>query len=320
MTAGGDSDPSIPPGAIAVIEDTPDGTIEITKAEFSREFDRVALEEGLEPPQPGEYRYAEFKGSAVKGLIEPVWVVGQAKEAGLGLTPEELSREVRKAKDKQFDSKAEFKAALRRNHDTEADFAASVEQQVLIDRVQKWLEDKAPEPSRSEIEGRYAELTKDFEPTPEERTFRYIVNKDRAKAEKALEMVDVDYTYHPQWEKAARLYSEDPETKDKGGQQTVTQGELPDALDELVFSAKSDEPPPERVIDTPEGFVVFELQSIDEAVEKPTLEENEDDYKKELQPKLTSEFIGEFGSEYQDRWRSRTFCAPGYVIDLCANG
>lgn len=320
--AEGIGDPSVPDDAMAVIEDTPNGTVKITRAEFEREFKRIALANGLEPPLPGEYQYDGFKKQAIDTLLQKVWVTGQAEELGVALTDEELAAEVEKAKDKQFSSEAEFKSALKSSHSTEAEFAQSVEQQVVTDKIQKLVEENAPTPTQSEVEDfydayvDYEEAT--AEPRPETRSIGLILNRDRGKIERAKALLEKDNSWDG-WEKVAEKHSEAP-AQVEDGRVSVEERELEEPLDAAVFEAE-----PSRLIgpvETPKGFAVFEVQSYSEAsdgLSHRSLEEMEEEITDRLKSQLMQEYIADFGSDYNIKWRSRTFCAPGFVVEQCAN-
>ena len=322
LTDEGEQAPDVPSGAVAVIEDAPSGLGEITKAEFQQRLGEVALQYGKDvSPKPGEGSYAEFGRAAMEALIERVWTLGQAEKLGLSVSDEELAAAVKKAKDEGFKSEAEFQKTLHELHRTEADYELGIKKELLDTKIEEWEKEKAPEPSHEIIEAYYNAETAGYKPRPEERTFHFIINKDRAKAERALALVGIhNGTLHHEWGKAARLYSEDPKTKNQGGLQTAQKDELPQALGEVIFGAEEREPIlPEGPIKTSEGFVVFELAGVQEAVEKPDLQEMEDSIRRRLTPEIESKSLAAYNVLFGEQWGARTFCAPEYGVELCAN-
>lgn len=104
--AEGVGDPSIPSEDIILIEDTPGDSGEISKAEFDHALFLTANESGLaKAPRPGDKRYEEIKEAALTGLIEPVWVEGEAAEMGIEVSGSEVTKELNKLLKENFQRK-----------------------------------------------------------------------------------------------------------------------------------------------------------------------------------------------------------------------
>ena len=68
----------------------------------------------------------------------------------------------------------------------------------------------------------------------------------------------------------------------------------------------------------PDGYYLFEVQGHrgeDVAPEPPDAAPDPSQLTQQRQQDSFNQFVNNFGS----KWRSRTFCAPGYVIDRCDN-
>ena len=130
--------------------------------------------------------------------------MGQAEKLGLSVSDEELAAAVKKAKDEGFKSEAEFQKTLHELHRTEADYELGIKKELLDTKIEEWEKEKAPEPRDEIIEADHNAETAGYKPRPEERTFHFIINKDRAKAERALVLVGIhNGTLHHEWGKAA---------------------------------------------------------------------------------------------------------------------
>ncbi|MFL5897667.1 MAG: hypothetical protein ACJ76D_04285 [Solirubrobacterales bacterium] len=81
--AVGFGSPSIPAGAVAVIEGAPPGTETITTAELRRALERQAGLSGGEAPRPGSEEYEVAQKQALSELITVTWLAGQGEELGL---------------------------------------------------------------------------------------------------------------------------------------------------------------------------------------------------------------------------------------------
>lgn len=321
LSSGEDEEPTVPPGAIAVIEHAPDGIGEITEAEFERRLAALALANGLDPPKPGEAAYEELGRAAVETLIERVWVVGQAEELGLALSDQELAAEVAKAKSKYYDSEADFREGLRSEDRTLADFELGIKKEALDARVQDWLKENPPKPSQDEIEEYYAEYEENFEPEPGSVRVSLIRNKDRAAIEQAKHLLEKalesDELPWDAWDRVAKRFSEEPGARDRGAEQSVVDGDLEEPLNAAVF--KAPEIQLEGPIKTRHGFVIFERDGGSLPTKLRSLDEMEGEIRRNLAAKVKGEFISEFSTEFNERWGSRTYCAPDYGVELCAN-
>lgn len=314
--AEGIGKPDIPSGSVAVVEDAPDGSGEITDARFEHALEQAAASLGLKaPPKPDDPQYEEAKEGALKSLLESAWIQGLAAERGVTASDKELDKELQKAID-SFGSKAEFDKFVKEAHYTKAGVDEQVKLQVLKTKLQDELSKEAPEPSQEEIED-YYEAAKSTQYTKQPtRDIRLIVNNEQEKAEKALARLESGNTAKD-WSSVAKEYSEDPATKEKGGlQRSVTESVLEEPLGTDVFDAPEGEL--EGPIKAPRGFVVFEVESSTPESFTP-LKDVEAQIESTLAEQLERDFFAAFVADFQLSWTQRTFCAPGYVTEQCAN-
>jgi hypothetical protein len=66
------------------------------------------------------------------------------------------------------------------------------------------------------------------------------------------------------------------------------------------------------------GFVVFQVEKQNPEKVQP-LGEAEAQIKAQLQQQTQEEIFGRFVEDFQGLWRSRTFCADGYLVEKCSN-
>jgi parvulin-like peptidyl-prolyl isomerase len=314
--AEGLGDPSVPSGAVALVEDVPAETGEVTEAEFAHALELAAKQGGEKVPKPGDPKYDELKETALSSLFEGIWVQGTAEEWGIEVTDAEVAKELKKVKEESFKSEAEFQEFLKESGFTPADIDERVKLQVLTEQLQEELNERAPAPSQSEIEAYYeAAKSTQFSQKPS-RDIRLIVNKDREKAEEAEAAVAKDNSA-TNWQKVAKKYSEDPTTKENGGEQKgVQEGVLEEPLNKTVFGT------PEGVIEGPiktqRGYIVVEVvAATPESVQE--LKAVESQIKSTLAQQLEQEHFTGFVSSFSNEWTQRTFCASDYLIERCAN-
>lgn len=313
----GIGDPSVPSGDVALVEDAPGDSGEISEADFEHAL-LLASKGGGEKkvPKPGDAKYDELKKSALNTLLESVWIQGVADEWGIEVTDAEVAKELEKVKKESFKTEAEFQEFIKESGYTSTDIDERVRLQSLSKQLQEELKEKAPTPSQSEVEAYYeAAKSTQFTQKPS-RDLHLIVNKDRKKAEEAFAAVSKDNSA-ANWKKAAEKYSEDPATKASGGEQkAVQEGTLEEPLNDTVFNAL--EGAVEGPIKGQRGYVVFEvITSNPESVQE--LKEVEGQIKSTLAQRLEQEYFTGFVATFNNQWTQRTFCAPDYVTERCAN-
>lgn len=313
----GIGDPSVPSGDAALVEDAPGDIGAVSEADVAHAIDLAAAQAGEEKaPKPGDPKYEETKKTAMQSVLEGIWIQGVAAEWGIEVTDAEVAKELKKIKKESFKSEAEFQEFLKESRYTPEDIDTRVRIQILSTELQEQLKEKAPTPSQDEIED-YYEAAKATQFTQKaSRDVRRIVNKDRKKADEALDALSGDNS-EANWKKVAKKFSEDPTTKASGGlQKGVAEGALEEPLDAEVFAAS------EGVIEgpskTPQGYVVFEVtSSTPEGVQE--LKAVEAQIQSTLAQQLEQEYFTNFVATFNNEWTQRTFCAPDYVMERCAN-
>jgi parvulin-like peptidyl-prolyl isomerase len=315
--AEGVGDPSIPSGDAALVEDAPGDLGNVSEADVEHGIELAAAQGGAKKvPKPGEPKYDELKEVAMQSVLEVIWIQGLAEERGVEATDQEVAKELKKVKKEGFKTEAEFQKFLKESGYTPADVDQRIKTQILSEQVQKELQEDAPEPSQAEIEDYYeaAKATQFTQPASVD--VRLIINKDRKKAEEAQEALAGDNTAK-NWNEVAKKYSEDVATKEKGGlQKGLQEGVTEEPLDAAFFDTPEGQV--EGPIEAQRGYTVFEVvNSTPESAQE--LKAVEGQIKSTLAQRLEQEYLNDFVSDFNIKWRQRSFCAPGYVIERCAN-
>ena len=312
--AQGIGDPSVPDGDVAVVEDTPEGTI--TQEDFDRALVQTAARQGLKDvPATDDPQYEQFKDSAMSDLLLARWVLGEGEERGIEVSDREIDDELEKVKQQQFGSEEEFQKFLEDSGFTEDEARQRIELQLISQRIQDDVLPTDPAVSDDEIQTYYDENISQFE-QPETRDVRVILTKKEEDANAALQALGTDPDPKT-WQTVAKKYSVDEATKDAGGlREAVVAGQSEPDLDAQIFSS----PEGELVgpFQTDAGFYVLEVESISAAQTTPL-----DDVKEQIKQTLVSarqqELATAFQTQFEDKWVSRTFCAEDYAIDRCSN-
>ncbi|HEX5763424.1 MAG TPA: hypothetical protein VFY04_09955 [Solirubrobacterales bacterium] len=124
------------PNTIARVSDVPHRVGTITRAELHHAVVLVAVQGDRPVPRPGERGYARLAHVSLGGLIEAVWLNGQAAEMGIVATHAQVVRERERIKRENFADDAEFHQFLRKSRLTPRDVYERVELQILVPRIQ----------------------------------------------------------------------------------------------------------------------------------------------------------------------------------------
>jgi parvulin-like peptidyl-prolyl isomerase len=307
--------PSVPSGAVAVVEDAPGDLGTITEEDLKVAVEQTAGAAGQKVPKEGTPQYEELEKTTFSEVLDRIWIQGEAEEMGITVTPEEVSDKLEQEKKRAFKTEAEYQEFLKKGNFTQADVNERIKLGMLTEQIQKEAAETSATPSDSEVE-EYYEAAKDTQFTqPETRDVRLIVNKDRKKIDEALTLLEKDNS-DESWKKVAKEFSTESATKGKGGLRTsLVEGTLPD-LDSAIFSA-----PPAVVkgpIEGTQGWTIFEVDKVNSA-KVQSLKEVESQISAQLgeqaQQQASARLIRNFGS----KWGSRTFCAEDFMIERCAN-
>jgi parvulin-like peptidyl-prolyl isomerase len=315
--AEGLGSPSIPSGAVAVVEDAPGDLGTVTEERFQHALVQAAASAQIKPvPKPGDDKYEELKKTALGEIFDAIWIQGEAAEMGFSVTPQEVSQELEKLKKQAFKTEKQYQEFLKEANFTKEDVNQRVTIQILSGKIQEAVTEEAPIPSSSEVEDYYEAAKASQFTTPETRDIRVVKNKDKAKVEEAKAALEKDDSVGS-WTKVAKKYSTDPATKGSGGlQAAVGEAQLGEPLGAEVFAADQGEI--EGPVQEAQGYTVFEVMKVTpEKVQ--SLEEAKSQISAQLAEQAKQKNFSNFLRSYGSTWTSRTFCAPGYVIERCSN-
>jgi foldase protein PrsA len=306
--------PSVPDGAVAVVEDAPNGTI--SKAEFDAALVQSAARQGLpKPPSPSSPQYPTLRDAAMSSVLLSRWVLGEAQERGIVISDTEIQNQLKQIAQQQFGGEKKFQAYLKQAGFSPQQAHDTVEQSLITTQLENQVVPKTPALSNSQIESFYEANRSQFA-QPETRDVREIVNKDQAKVEQAKALLEKDDSAKS-WDKVAAKYSTDSATKDNGGlRKGVATGQSDPAIDSQIFSASQG--PLIGPIKGQKSYYLIQVVKITPASTTP-LSQVSSQIKQQLSQGLQQEAATDFQTKFVDKWTQRSFCASGYVVDRCAN-
>lgn len=171
----------------------------------------------------------------LKKLIDDKVVINQAKAQKMEVTDQEVSDELDKFIKERFQGdKTKYEAALKEYNMTADDIKADIR----VSLTAKKIATKDVKIEDAEIKD-YYDKNKESLGTPEQIHARHILVKDEAKAK---ELYDKLKANPADFEKLAKENSEDPGSKDKGGDLgTFGKGAMVPEFETAAFAAKKDD-------------------------------------------------------------------------------
>ncbi len=313
----GIGNPSVPGDDVAVVQDAPTGLGDLTKADFDRSLAQTAARAGVKKvPKPGASQYDQLKQGAMNDLLDRVWIQGEAADLGVTATADDVSTLLQQTIKQNFRSQAEFDQFRKQSHFTQKDIRDRIRLQILSNKIQQKVLGDVPNVTSSEISDFYDAGKSQFE-QPATRDVRLVLNKDKAKVDQAKTALEADSS-DASWNTVAAKFSTDPSSKSSGGlRPSLSEGLLEQPLNDEVFSASKGELV--GPIKTPLGYYVFEVEKITPARLLPLNRSTRAQIRSQLTQQRQQDSFSQFVNGFGSKWRARTFCAPGFVIDRCNN-
>lgn len=282
---------SLPKDAVATVGDQP-----ITESAFESRL--ADLEEQLpdqvpdEKESPEEYR--DFQAQVLDYMVTLEIISQKSDDLGIEVTDEELQEQVDSIKQMFGGDQAQLEQALEEQGLTLEEFRTNLREQAL---VQEAVEAVAAdiEVSEEEISSFYEENKQQYE-TREQREVRHILftpetGEDGAQAAEATdeqwskayeEAMDVrnQITSGADFGEMAQEYSEDPGSKDSGGNLSfITPGSMVPAFEDAAFSLEPREI--SEPVKTQYGYHLIQVLEVKEGGTQ-SLDEVKDDVRKQL--------------------------------------
>lgn len=343
LTACGSSGNSVPSNAVASV----DGTA-ITKADYTKwaaitvrgsaqgrttvvvpdppTFTRciAALREQVRPargqPAPTDVTLRaqcrqqndQLVQQTMGTLIQNVWVEKEAKAQGVTATDAEVQRQLALTKRQSFPSEAAYQRFLKQSGMTQADVLERIRLQVLATKLTRKIQASAAPVTDAQVASYYARNKTQFA-VPERRDVELILTRDQAQANAAKAAVQGGMS----WAAAAKKYSTDAASKATGGVlRGVSQGQQDRAFDQAAFTAKKG-----AIVGPVKGqfgYYVIRVKAITPA-QQTSLAAARAQIRSMLQQQGSQQKMASFIRDFQTRWKSKTNCRTGYVVQLCSN-
>lgn len=245
-------------------------------------------------------------------LIQNVWIEKEAEEQDVSVSDAEVRRQFELTKRQSFESDRAYERFLSTSGMTEDDVMERVRVQALAAALTRKVQNSAAPVTDAQVQSYYNRNRAQFA-LPERRDVEVVLTKNEADANAAKSAVENGTS----WAAVARQYSTDAASKATGGElRGVSEGQQDRAFDRAAFTARK------GVIVGPVrgqfGWYLVRVTNVTPARQTP-LSEAETQIRTLLQQQGQQQKISAFIRDFQERWKDKTNCREGYVVQLCKN-
>jgi foldase protein PrsA len=245
-------------------------------------------------------------------LIQNIWIEKEAASQGVSVTDAEVQRQLAVTKRQSFPSEAAYQRFLKQSGMTPADVLERIRVQALAAKLTRKIQNSSAPVTDAQVSAYYERNKAQFA-VPERRDVDLILTRDLAQANAAKSAVQGGMS----WSAAAKKYSTDAASKATGGViRGVSAGQQDRAFDQAAFGAKK------GVIVGPVkgqfGYYVVRVVGIAPA-QQTSLAAARAQIRALLQQQGQQQKMASFIRDFQTRWRGKTNCRTGYVVQLCTN-
>jgi parvulin-like peptidyl-prolyl isomerase len=257
--------------------------------------------------------YEQLRDQVLQLLISFQWLEGEAAEQDIKVTDAEVKKAFEDQKKQSFPKQADYEKFLKDSGQSEADLLLQVKADLLASKIRDKVIKGKDKVSDAQIEDFYNKNKERFA-QPERRDIRVVLTKGEGKADQAKRAIQSGQSFKA----VAKRFSIDEASKAQGGKLPAqAEGTLEKQLDEAVFKAKKG-----RLtgpVKTQFGYYVFEVTKITPASQQ-TLAQAKETIRQTLQSQNQQKALEAFSKEYSERWKEKTDCREGYVIQQCKQG
>lgn len=316
--------PSVPDDAVAVVEEMPDGQLEITREQFDQSIEQMAAQAQIgEVPEEGDPQYSEVAQAAFYDLLDIAWIRGEAAERGVEASERQVREELETVAQQEFQCNPdqpplqcqELQQYLQETGYSREDVVERIEVGIMSQELESEITDDAPEATDSELRAFYEMFSSQFE-VPESVDLRLIQNENRAPVVRAQRQLEEDSSEET-WNQVASRFSEDQASSDAGGlRENVTEGTFEPAVQEAIDGAETGELV--GPVETESGFYLLQVEE-----RNPAGTQDFEEVREELQQQVSQQLVvsaqTDFIEDYSSKWTARTYCAEEFMTERCAN-
>ena len=257
--------------------------------------------------------YEQLRDQVLSLLTSFVWIEGEAEEQGIKVSDAEVKKSFDQQKKQSFPKAADYEKFLKDSGQSEEDIMLQVKADLLASKIRDKVVKGKDKVSDAQIEDFYNKNKARFA-QPERRDLLVVLTKAKGKADQAKAALASGES----WKSVAKQYSIDEASKAQGGKLPAqAKGTLEKQLDEAVFKAKKGQL--SGPVKTQFGHYLFEVTKVTGASQQ-TLAQAKETIRQTLQSQNQQKALETFSKKYSERWKEKTDCREGYVIQQCKQG
>jgi len=257
--------------------------------------------------------YEQLRDQVLQLLISFQWLEGEAEAMDIEVTDAEVKKSFDQQKKQSFPKDADYQKFLKDSGQTEADILLQVKADLLATKIRDEVVKGKDKVSDAQI-GDFYNKNKARFAQPERRDLRVVLTKGKGKADAARKALRSGQSFKA----VSKKFSIDEASKAQGGKLPAqAKGTLEKQLDEAVFAAKKGKL--SGPVKTQFGFYVFEVTKVTPASQQ-TLEQAKETIRQTLQSQNQQKALETFSKGYSERWKEKTDCREGFVIQQCKQG
>ncbi len=257
--------------------------------------------------------YEQLRDQVLQLLISFQWLEGEAEEQGIKVSDAEVKKSFDQQKKQSFPKDADYAKFLKDSGQSEEDILLQVKADLLASKIRDKVVKGKDKVSDAQIQDFYNKNKARFA-QPERRDLLVVLTKGKAKADAAKKAIKGGQS----WKAVAKKFSIDEASKAQGGKLPAqAKGTLEKQLDAAVFKAKKGQL--SGPVKTQFGFYLFEVTKVTPASQQ-TLEQAKETIRQTLQSQNQQKALEKFSKDYSERWKEKTDCREGYVIQQCKQG
>jgi foldase protein PrsA len=257
-------------------------------------------------------QYEGLRDQVVQFLISSAWIQGESSDKGVKISDADVKKEFDKQRQQSFPKDEDYANFLKTSGYVQEDLLYQIKIRQLSEKLRDKILKGTDKVTDQQIADYYNKNKSRFS-VPEKRDIRIVLTKTEDKAKAAKKALDGGQSF----KQVAAKYSIDQGTRDNGGLlPQVPKGQQEKALDAATFSASKGKIG--GPLKTQFGYYVFRVDKINEGSQQ-TLDQSKASIKQLLVSEKQQKTLNDFVKAYQKKWKARTECRKGYVVDDCKN-
>jgi len=255
--------------------------------------------------------YEALRDQVIQFLVEAAWIQGEAADQDIEVSDRAVQASFQTQKRQSFPNDADYRGFLRQSGMSQGDILLRVKLELLSQRISQKIS-KSARVTDAQVAAYYRRNKQRFS-QPQRRDLQVIKTAGAARANAAERAIRGGQP----WRVVARRFSNDAVSKSQGGRlPDVIPGQQERALDNAVFRARRGQLV--GPIKTQFGYYVFRVTSIQPPTQQ-TLAQATKTIRQLLLSQNQQKALQSFVRGFERKWKARTNCRKGYIIEKCRN-